>query len=40
MSFAYSHVMAKLRVELYEKDYSNAKITDGVTISGIDQLGA
>ncbi|MBP3426375.1 MAG: fimbrillin family protein [Rikenellaceae bacterium] len=39
VSFAYSHVMAKLRVELYEKDYSNAKITEGVTISGVDQLG-
>ena len=36
--FGYQHVMAKIRVELYEKSYDNAKITDGATISGVDQL--
>ena len=38
VTFAYKHVMAKLRVELYEQSYDNAKVESGVTISGVDQL--
>ena len=38
VTFAYKHVMAKLRVELYEQSYDNARVESGVTISGVDQL--
>ena len=38
VTFAYKHVMAKLRVELYEQSYDNAKVESGVTISGVDML--
>ncbi len=38
VAFAFSHVMAKMRIELYEQSYDNAKITDGVTISGVSNL--
>jgi hypothetical protein len=39
VAFAFNHVMAKLRFEVYEKSYESAKLTSGVSISGIDQLG-
>ncbi|MBR2333328.1 MAG: fimbrillin family protein [Rikenellaceae bacterium] len=39
VAFAFKHVMAKLRIEVYEKAYENEKLTSGVTISGFDQLG-
>ena len=39
VAFAYTHVMSKLRVEVYEKSYDNAKLNDGVTIDGFDGLG-
>ncbi len=39
VALAFKHVMAKLRIEVYEKSYETAKLTSGVDISGIDQLG-
>ena len=38
VAFAFKHIMAKLRIEVYEKSYDNAKLTSGVTISGINEL--